>query len=29
MKKRFTLVTRNKKYNMVDLDTHDLYVGLW
>lgn len=29
MKKRFTLVTRNKKYNMIDLDTHDLYVGLW
>ena len=28
MKKRFTLVIRNKKYNMIDLDTHDLYIGL-
>lgn len=29
MKKRFTLVIRNKKYNMINLDTHDLYIGLW
>lgn len=31
MKKRFTLVIRNKKYNMIDLDTHDLYIfkALW
>ena len=29
MKKRFTLVIRNKTHNMIDLDTHDLKKGLW